>query len=293
MTPALLGLIAALSWGLHDFAARFASRSVGPLRTVGAVTAFGLLALTVLLAALGRWPVWHLDGLWLVVLSGAGFALATLWLFAALALAPISLVAPIVGSYPVLVVLYEVATGRVPTLLDALAIVGVVAGVAIVASYAPDEPGSAAPENPRAGRAGVLGLALLANLSFALAITRGQRAAPVFGELEATWLARIVGFATLALVLLVTRTGMRLPVRWLPLLIAMGLLDVMALAVLLAAGHGPGASIATVVSSCFGAVAVLLGRIVLAERVHPLQWLGIVMVFGGVAVLLSGNPAPG
>jgi drug/metabolite transporter (DMT)-like permease len=46
MNAALLGLVAALSWGVHDFLARFPSRAVGPIPTVLAVTVSGLIVLS-------------------------------------------------------------------------------------------------------------------------------------------------------------------------------------------------------------------------------------------------------
>ena len=48
---------------------------------------------------------------------------------------------------------------------------------------------------------------------------------------------------------------------------------------------GPGAEIAVVVSSGFGAVTVLLARVVLREAMTWAQWAGIVAIVGGVAVL--------
>ena len=51
MNSALLGLAAALSWGFHDFAARFPSRAVGPIPTVFAVTLSGLIVLSAWLPA--------------------------------------------------------------------------------------------------------------------------------------------------------------------------------------------------------------------------------------------------
>ena len=51
MNSALLGLISALSWGLHDFFARFPSRAVGPIPTLLAVTIAGLIVLSVWLLA--------------------------------------------------------------------------------------------------------------------------------------------------------------------------------------------------------------------------------------------------
>ena len=81
MNSALLGVVAALSWGVHDFLARFPSRAVGPIPTVLAVTVAGLIALSAWLLIGGGdirlvWPE-----LWLVAVTGIFFTLATLALF--------------------------------------------------------------------------------------------------------------------------------------------------------------------------------------------------------------------
>jgi drug/metabolite transporter (DMT)-like permease len=76
--------------------------------------------------------------------------------------------------------------------------------------------------------------------------------------------------------------------RWLPLLTAQGLLDAGAYLALFAGSAGDSAAIVAVVSSAFGVVTTLLGRMFLRERITGLQWLGILLVFGGVAVL-SGS----
>ena len=73
-----------------------------------------------------------------------------------------------------------------------------------------------------------------------------------------------------------------------PVLGAMGLLDVAALIAVTTAGSLPDPAIATVASSGFGAVSVILARLFLRERISLLQLLGIVLIFGGVVVLASG-----
>jgi len=104
MNSVLLGLVAALTWGLNDFIARFPARVVGPIPTVLAVTFTGLLVLSAWLLLDGGtirivWP-----SLWLVALSGVCFTFGTLSLCALLARGPMSLVAPIAGSFPALAI---------------------------------------------------------------------------------------------------------------------------------------------------------------------------------------------
>ncbi|MGB3249021.1 EamA family transporter [Tabrizicola sp.] len=78
---------------------------------------------------------------------------------------------------------------------------------------------------------------------------------------------------------------LRAPVRpqrgqtW--LLALMGGFDAVALGLVTAAGALPRAEYASVTSSLFGVLTVLLAAWFLRERVRAVQWLGIAAVFGG------------
>jgi drug/metabolite transporter (DMT)-like permease len=285
MSAALLGALAALSWGTHDFLARFPSRGVGAVATVLVVTVTGLVFLSIWLFAGGAeirlvWPA-----MWLVALTGVAYALATLSLFAALALGPISIVAPIAGSYPALAVIFALTQGARPGLTEWLAIVAVTVGVAVVSRSGGrfEASGDIAPGKLPA----VLMLALGASLGFAVGLTAGQYAVPIFGEAETAWLGRIFGLATVVVIWLGAPKS-AVPLRWVPILSLMGLLDATALLLIVTAGSLPDATYATVASSGFGAVAVVWARIFLKESIAPIQLAGIAMVFGGVAVLAGG-----
>jgi drug/metabolite transporter (DMT)-like permease len=283
MNSALLGVAAALSWGVHDFLARFPSRAVGPIPTVLAVTAAGLIALTawLLFDGDGIRPEW--PALWLVAVTGIFFTLATLALFTALTLGPISIVAPIAGSYPALAMILAVAQGARPSALQWLAVVGVMAGVLIVSRSGGryEATGELAPGALKT----VLGLAFVASLCFAIALIAGQAAVPIFGEVETLWLARAFGLLTIIVLYLWRSPGAPIPVRWLPVLALMGCLDVAAFGTITGAGNLPNPEFATVVSSAFGAVTVLLARAFLKEPIAPAQLAGMALIFGGVAAL--------
>lgn len=286
MSSVLLGLVAALAWGLNDFLARFPSRAVGPIPTVLAVTFAGLLVLSVWLLLDGGtvsivWP-----SLWLVALSGVLFTLGTLSLYAALALGPMSLVAPIAGSFPALAMIFAVAQGARPSLTQWLAIGAVMAGVAVVSRSGGhyEASGALAPGMLK----GVLGLALLASFCFALSLASGQAAVPIFGDVQTVWLVRVFGLiAIFSLYLWHSWRSAKapLPARWLPLFALMGCLDVAALATIVGAGNLPDPAFATVVSSAFSAITVLLARVFLKEPIAPAQLGGMVLIFGGVAAL--------
>ena len=118
-----------------------------------------------------------------------------------------------------------------------------------------------------------------------LVLSAGQAAAPIFDGVETTWLARCFGLGAIGIVYLAKPGKTTIPARWLPVLAVMGVLDVTALGTSSAAGSLPDAAFATVVSSAFGAVTVLLARAILKEPVAPLQAAGIVLIFAAVAVL--------
>jgi uncharacterized membrane protein len=285
MTPVLFGLVAAISWGVYDFLSRFPSRAVGPLPTIFLITFSGLILLTawVLVESHEITVVW--TKLWLVAVTGIFFALGNLALFAAFALGPMTIVAPIVATYPVVAMLLVVAQGARPTALQWLAIASVILGV-LIASRSGSHSREAA-ELPRGEMKIVLGLSALAAISFAIAITAGQEAAPTFGEVETVWLARIFSLLTIGLVYLWRSPVPTLPWRWLPLLGLMGGLDVGALIVITAAGKLPSPEFATVVSSSVGAVTVILARIFLKEQISPAQLGGMAMIFGGITALAA------
>jgi drug/metabolite transporter (DMT)-like permease len=131
----------------------------------------------------------------------------------------------------------------------------------------------------------VLGLAFLASFCFAVALTAGQAAVPVFGEMQTIWLARCFGLITILAIYLWRTPGAGVPRNWLPLLALMGCLDVIALGTITAAGNWPNPEFATVVSSAFGAITVVLARVFLKEEIAPAQVGGMALIFGGVAAL--------
>jgi drug/metabolite transporter (DMT)-like permease len=283
MSSALLGLVAALSWGVNDFLARFPARTVGSIPAVLAVTFAGLVFLSAWLVMSGdivriSWPL-----LWLPAASGIFLALATLSLFAALAIGPISLVTPIAGTYPALSMIFAVAQGTRPSVKQWLAIAAVMAGAAIVSRSGSTYEDSG--HIPTGKLKTILALAFCASLGSAVAQTSGQAAVPIFGEVTAVWLSRIFGLITIGAIYLIQRPRAQVPARWLPLLGLMGGLDVAALGSIFAAGNLPDPAFAVVGSSAFSAVAVILAWAILKEPIAPMQLFGMGLVFGGVAGL--------
>jgi drug/metabolite transporter (DMT)-like permease len=280
MSAVLFGLFTAVCWGCADFVARFTGRAVGPdvalagmlVASAAPLTLLALATSAPLIQSFAEWP--------LILTTGLAVMAATLLLYAGLVRGPIGMVAPIAGAYPAFNVVIGLATGIVPTGPQWIAILLVMAGVAVVARCAP------APEDHVAGDLRLtLVIALLSALAFALAISAGQAAARMHGELAVTAAARWVSVVAAFGWLIVRGRPVVLPAGWRWPVAAQGILDGGAYLALFAAAHGPGSVIAAVVASSFAAVTVVLARVLLKEPMSVAQWVGIILIVAGVGVL--------
>ena len=279
MSSVLFGLLTAVCWGCADFMARFTGRAVGPDVALSGMLVASAVLLTLLVLATSAPLLESFANWYLILATGVGVMAATLLLYAGLARGPIGMVAPIVGAYPAFNILIGFAAGIVPNGPQWIAILTVMAGVAVVARFAP-EPG----EDEGDLRVTLI-IALLSALAFALAISAGQAAARVHGELAVTAAARWVSVVAAFGYLVIRGRPVVVPAGWRWPVVAQGTLDGLAYLALFAAAHGPGSVIAAVVASSFAAVTVVLARFVLKEPMSLAQWAGIAMIVIGVGAL--------
>ena len=106
-------------------------------------------------------------------------------------------------------------------------------------------------------------------------------------ERRAAWIARIAGALIITPIFLLQKRGCKISVRWLAPLALIGTLDATAITLLNAAGHTEQPQIAAVAGSAFGVVTIILAWLILKERIAGLRWFGIVITFGGVALLTT------
>ena len=275
------GLTAAVIWSLHDLLARKLSQGAPLLPMLVIVMAVGCLPLIAVTLALGEWaamtgPAWAI-----AALSGLGIVLAMGSLYKAFSLAPVRLVSPVVGAYPMLTLGIAVLQGREVTDADWLAVLAICAGIAIVALSSRSD----APEGYAARPVVALGWAALSTIGFALTFALGQEAARQGSDLPVILIGRVVALMVL-LGLLLWYRGSLMPQRGhFAVLALMGVIDAVALGLVTAAGGLPRAEYASIASSLFGVLTVLLAAWFLKERVRPVQWFGIAAVFSGIAAL--------
>jgi drug/metabolite transporter (DMT)-like permease len=272
---ALLALAASALWGTSDFGGGLMSRRLDPSAVVLVSQALALAGLLVLLPFLAV-PA----GPYLLTGAAAGVVgtLSLAAFYRAMATAPMSLVAPITAAGSAIPVVVGIVRGEQ---LSALRLAGIaVTLIGIVLASGP-EFRSGTPVRRQA-----LGFAIGAAAGFGVAYTLLAIAAGsnVYGTLLCQ---RIGGLLVLAPIVARARVlrGVQLTVRRVGALALVGGCDITANGTYaLAASHGD-LSVAAVLASLYPVVTALLARGVLAERLRPVQSVGVLAALGGVMLL--------
>ncbi|UWQ91862.1 DMT family transporter [Rhodobacteraceae bacterium M382] len=278
MQALILGLAAALAWGVHDLCVRL----VAPRTSIPSaiLTVFLTGAILVSIAAFFHGELSLPSGLALSLscLSGAVFAGGSYGIYRAFAIGPVKLVAPIIGSFPILSVALASLQGKTSTLDQWLAVFVVVGGVGCVAILSKDE------EEGTASTAAIL-WSILAATCFSASFALGHAATQAGSEMPVLVATRLAGVATIAIAVLAHRSAFLPTLRTLPVLIAMGLLDALALGLVLMSGNLPNPEFSSVSSSLFGLITVILAWALLRESMTKAQWVSVAVTFSGIAYL--------
>jgi drug/metabolite transporter (DMT)-like permease len=290
----LLGLLTALSWGSSDFLARFASRRIGALRTTFYMQLAGFVLLTIFLPWIGGWG--HLfDGsgwqpwAW-GALAGVLNGVSSLSLYRSFEVGKLAVVAPVSASYPALTVAISVFTGEHLTAMRGAGIAFVLIGVVVVVrgEAQPEKSAAASPSMPGNRAASGIGPALISAAGFGVLFwLLGNRVVPRVGFASTVWMIRLTSSALTALVILAVKSPISLPRKdavsiW---LLGMGVLDTGAFVMNNRGMQLEQVSVVSVLASLYGAVTVILSTVVLRERMSRWQWLGIVAIFAGIALI--------
>lgn len=273
----LLGLVAALAWGIHDLCVRQVSQGTGIFASIVTVLIFG----TILVAPVSLWAWDHPRSEGALVLglaSGALFGLAAIAHYKAFSIGPVRLVAPVIGAYPALSVGWAVWTGTPVSALQWLAVFSIIAGVGYVARSGDTQQGTAT-------TSAALLWSVLAGTGFALTFAVGQAATALGGELALLAPTRIAALAVVLLIALIARVPVLPGWGQIRILGLMGALDAIALGAVISAGGVAHPELASVLAATFGLITVLLAAIFLRERMGRAQWGAVLVVFAAIAFL--------
>ncbi|MGH9457232.1 MAG: EamA family transporter [Thermoanaerobaculia bacterium] len=278
----VLALASAAVYGSADFLGGMASRRTTALRVVAISQGIGLVVVLGTIPLFGPARVMASDLGWGAAAGVCG-ALGVLFLYRALAIGTMSVVAPLTAVFAAVVpVIVGVLRGERPAVAARFGIALALVAIALVSRSTREETRGGAQTSSRRSIVIALGAGLL--IGFFLVALDG---ASDDAGLWTLAIARVVGLAVL-LPLAIPR-GLRPPRAAVAPIVGSGVLDMAAnILYVLAVMRGMLALVATLVS-LYPAATVLLARGVYGERLEPVQKLGVALALGAVALIGWGS----
>jgi drug/metabolite transporter (DMT)-like permease len=277
LTAVVLALAASLTWGLADFGAGVSARRSSPLLVAAGVQAGGLVLVASVVAAGGEHAPTGRELAWAAFAGAAGIGGLAAF-YSALAVGTMGIVGPITATAAIVPLAFGLARGEHPDQLQAVGI-----GLALVGVVAASV--EHLPEGRRIGTG--VGLGMLAALLFGCSLVGLSRAASG-GVGWATLVMRLTALPLVVTLAAVTGAPRRPTRRGFATLAAIGVGDAGATLLFAAASTRGLLSVVSVLASLYPIVLVVLGRIVLAERLARAQLGGVAVALAGVALISAG-----
>jgi drug/metabolite transporter (DMT)-like permease len=275
-----LGIMASATWGVADFLGGIQARRMPVVAVVLGSQLAGLVLVAAVVLARGE-PLPGGDFAVYAALSSVGGIIGLTSFYKALSIGTMGVVAPLSSTAAVIPVAVGIATGDRPTALQGIGLALALAGVALASREASDEAGKSG-----AISAGV-GFALISAVGFGCFFLAIDRASDT-DVLWAVGVNRTVSVLLLGLALLATRPKIGLRPADMRILALVGVLDIAANGLFAVAATEGLVSVVAVTASLYPVMTVILARVVLKERLRPVQRFGAIAALAGVALISAG-----
>ena len=276
----ILSLLAAASYGLGDFNGGIFSKRGGPWAVSLMAQVFGTAAVVVVALVDGGTPDVSDFG-WALV-AGVGNGFGTAFLYRGLSSGRMGVVAPVSGVGAVVVpVAVGVLAGERPDLSVWSGLVLALPAIWLVSR----EPASAVPDPSSRGSGALDGV--LAGLGFGTLFAALAQIPAGSGFLPLAFNQLVAGVA-IVLVALSLRQAWVPRSRWALGGAISGCLGALATGLFQVATHHGYLSVAAVITSLYPAFTVLLAALVLRERVHATQGVGLALCAASVVLVAAG-----
>jgi len=274
----VLALASSVAYGVSDFLGGLQSRRIAALTVLLVSQPVGLV-LSLAFALIFGGSALSTEETAIALAAGVVIVVALGAFYRAMALGSVSVVATIGALGVVVPVVAGLAGGEQPSAVQMVGSVAAIVGVVLVARE-PD------PEWRAAGRAavGLAGLAALGFGTFFWLLDASSGPEPAWTIVA----VRLAGVVTLLVAAIRVRPSMAIPREMLPALLAIGVCDVTANSLFAVATNHGLLSLVAVAGSMYGAVTVLLARVVLGERLVRSRQVGVVVALAGVAMVAAG-----
>ncbi len=277
----LLGVSSGLCWGAADFLGGLEARRLPAIAVTLWSQIVGAAALAAVLLLIGAPP--NVDSVVWGGAAGVFGGLALVSFYQSMATGAMSLVAPVSACGALVPVVFAFLAGNAPDPAASVGIVLALAGLVLISLHS-----EATPQHARLSH-GSLALALGAALGFGFFYVCLDRASSPPGAtvLWAVAGTRAGSLLTVLLLAVLVRQKPPLPRRLLPIVLV-GLLDTSANVLFASASTSGNPGIVAVLGSLYPVVPVLMGRLVLAERLTLAKYAGVALALLGVALISIG-----
>lgn len=274
----LWGFVAAFGWGTADFMARGVSMRLGTWRALLYAQLVSFLSLLPIVwwnpGATRLTPGVLALGALLGVLNLIGSGL----LYRALAIGRLAIVSPICSSFAAITLSLSLLTGDVLSIGKIVGLVLTVVGVILAST----------PESTADRREGVRGIpeAIGAAVAFGVTFWGLKYVVPNTGPWIPVLESRIMALLLLPLLARPLSQSIAWPERsaW-PWLLMIGLIDTCANTAYNLGIRSDSPGVVAVLGSLFSPITVLLGFVILRERLTQRQWVGVLVIFMAIALI--------
>ena len=282
---ALLALVSASLYGAADFFGGLASRQARVLAVVTLAQGTGAVLLLALVPFLrGASPA--ASDLWWGAAAGLAGGAGVAWLYRALAIGTMALVAPVTAVCAVAIpVTVALILGERPGAVSLIGITIALLSIVLV-SQPPADPHAAGARGWRMPPG--IGIALLSGIAIGFVYLFLARTSPDAG-LWPLVAARLASTSFFAVASAAAAASLRIPRRALLWTVAGGTLDVAANALYLLAARRGALSIVVTLVSLYPASTVVLAKVLLGERFSRVQAVGIVCALIAVLLIVNGT----
>jgi drug/metabolite transporter (DMT)-like permease len=271
-----LSLAACFGWGIADFIGGVKSRHLPTLTVLTVSNIFGVAMIFAIVCLRGI-PMPEDPALWWAVAGGLAGIIAMFLLYKALAIGPMSIIAPISSLGAILPLAFGLTTGDELSTLQILGIPTVIAGTLLAVR----ETGEKSEAKTLAKGTWMALASALAVGCFLIIMDRASAVDPYWSAL----IMRSSYGIFLTPVVFILRPPLKVGRLHLPAIIALGIVDALAgFAFALATTVGM-LSLVAVVGSLYPAVTILLSSVFLRERLQPVQYLGVTLALSGVVLI--------
>lgn len=270
------GLGAAVAFTVTTLCASRSSRMLGSASVLAWVMLTGLVVVTPFAAVAGR-PKLDDESLALLTVSGLGNVIGLLFVYSALRLGKVGIVAPIASTEGAVAAVIAVIAGEQIQEGMGVALAAIALGIALAAAARDHDDAHVGPAWL------VVLLASAAAFSFGCSLYATGR---VSEELPIAWAivpARLAGVLLVAIPLALS-ARLRLTRQALPLVVAAGVGEVVGFA-LFAMGSRHGIAVSAVLASQFAALSAVAAYFLFGERLGRVQVVGVATIVAGVAAL--------